>query len=74
MTYREEAQKRIKILIDDRGSATTLSKETGVSKACISLYATGKAVPSYASAEKLGAPYRINPAWIMGLDAERRRR
>ena len=65
-----KARERIQKLVNDycSGSQQELSNRTGVAKASISQYVNGKNVPSNFTAEKLGRPFRISPAWLMGFD------
>lgn len=49
-------------------SAQELSNRSGVSKASISQYLSGKYTPKNTSAKKLADILNVNPAWLMGLD------
>ena len=68
--YERQARERIISLINEYcgGSQQQLSEKTGIGKASISQYVNGKNVPSNITAKKLCAPFKINPAWIMGFD------
>ena len=67
-----KARERIQKLVNDycSGSQQELSNRTGVAKASISQYVNGKNVPSNITARKLGKPFGINPAWLMGFDVQ----
>ena len=67
---KKQASARIKIIIDEYcdGIQQLLADTTGVAKASISQYAHGRNVPNNITAKKLGTPFGINPAWIMGFD------
>ena len=67
---KKKASSRIKQIIDQYcgGVQQELSEKTGVAKASISQYIHGRNVPNNITAKKLGTPFGINPAWIMGFD------
>jgi transcriptional regulator with XRE-family HTH domain len=45
-----------------------LSKASGISAASISQYLHGVSIPSKATALKLSAVLKVNPAWLQGLN------
>lgn len=49
-------------------SAQELANRSGVSKASLSQYLSGKYTPKNTSAKKLADVLKVNPAWLMGLD------
>ena len=71
--FEAQAKERIEILITEycNGRAQELVERTGISKASVSQYRSGYATPSNLAAEKLCAPFGLNPAWLMGFDVPR---
>lgn len=49
-------------------SQQELSDLSGVAKASISHYATGRYIPSNLSAEKMARVLDVSPVWLMGFD------
>lgn len=66
----KKSRERILAIIAEfcEGSQQQLAEKTKIGKASISQYVNGKNVPSNITAAKLGRPFGINPAWIMGFD------
>lgn len=60
---------RIKEALNDNSlRAIDLSEKTGIPKATISHYVTGRRVPSRNTASELGRILGVNPAWLMGFN------
>lgn len=67
-TYKISALRLRELLNERCMSAQELSNRSGVSKASISQYLSGKYTPKNTSAKKLADVFNVNPAWLMGLD------
>lgn len=63
---------RLRELLNEKCmSAQELSNKSGVSKASLSQYLSGKYTPKNTSAKKLADVLKVNPAWLMGLDVSK---
>lgn len=60
---------RLKLALDRKNmKAVDLSERSGVNKASISLYLSGKRTPTNMTAAKMGKVLGVNPVWLMGFD------
>lgn len=61
---------RIRELINDycEGSQQIFADKTGLSKASVSLYVSGKNLPGNITAAHIAEIFDVNPVWLMGFD------
>lgn len=75
--YKENARKRIIMLIEEFTGAERSAKQQtfadmcGISKASVSQYVSGSNTPGNVSAAKIAERCNVSPLWVMGFDVPR---
>lgn len=68
-TNNGEIAYRLNLALTGRGlRPIDLSKKTGISKASISQYMSGKYCPPAQNAEKIGSVLRVSPLWLLAYE------
>jgi transcriptional regulator with XRE-family HTH domain len=66
---RKTAAERLSQLIDNyKLKPAEISKETGINRATLSRYLSGRNIPSDLNAQKLGELLHADPGWLQGRD------
>lgn len=68
MKHEVSAKRLADLLAEYNMKSQDLVERTGISKASVSLYLSGKVVPSNIYAGKMAEVFHVSPAWIMGFD------
>lgn len=64
------SRNRLKELLNESGdSQNEMARKTGLTKSAISNYLNGTREPRQDAISKICDAYKVNPAWIMGLDS-----
>ena len=64
-----DSKHRLKQLLNDCGdSQNEMARKTGLTKSAISNYINGTREPRQDAILKISNIYKVNPAWLMGLD------
>lgn len=67
-----DSRHRLKELLNDCGDTQNeMARKTGLTKSAISNYINGTREPRQDAILKISNTYKVNPAWLMGLDVSK---